>query len=358
VVSSQTNLLTFGVGSSAIGASDNSYVQGPVRKEGSTDFTFPIGGTMSGTRRYRHIGITNVTGPNNSGQHFTAQYFPSNSNASYSHLSRESSLSAISVIEHWILDRTAGNPNARVTLSWVPASGVGNLSNIRVGRWNGSQWRNEGNHSTTGDVANGTVTSSTINSFSPFALASEGGFNPLPVTWVGVEAVRTETRKVRVQWQTASETNNARFEVERSGDSRTFQRIATVSGAGNSATPLNYETTDQEPLAGVSYYRVRQIDLDGQASYSKTVAVQAAVSDKPALRANPVATREVAFRNLTPGVRYELQVFNTAGVQTYGGSLQSADGEASAELPALVPSVYVLKLTGNGATHTFRLVKL
>ena len=79
--------------------------------------------------------------------------------------------------------------------------------------------------------------------------------------------------KNTLQWVTQSELNNDRFEVERSADGHSFERIGTVKGAGTSVVPLTYFWNDETPLIGVNYYRLRQVDDDGTTSFSNVVAV-------------------------------------------------------------------------------------
>jgi alpha-tubulin suppressor-like RCC1 family protein len=90
---------------------------------------------------------------------------------------------------------------------------------------------------------------------------------PLPVAFADFSASLSEA-KVYLNWSTASEENNSRFAVQRSGDGIHFETIGYVNGAGNSNTLNSYNFIDSKPLAGVSYYRIEQQDLDGTKSYS------------------------------------------------------------------------------------------
>ena len=96
--------------------------------------------------------------------------------------------------------------------------------------------------------------------------------SPLPVelTRFDAYALRNE---VLLEWQTATESHNAQFVVERSGDGRTFSTIRTVAGAGDSRSPIDYATTDVAPLRGQSFYRLKQVDFDGTFEYSPVRAV-------------------------------------------------------------------------------------
>ncbi len=96
--------------------------------------------------------------------------------------------------------------------------------------------------------------------------------SPLPVelTRFDAYALRNE---VLLEWQTATESHNAQFVVERSGDGRTFSTLRTLAGAGDSRSPIDYATTDAAPLRGQSFYRLKQVDFDGTFEYSPVRAV-------------------------------------------------------------------------------------
>lgn len=85
--------------------------------------------------------------------------------------------------------------------------------------------------------------------------------------------VKAVEETVAVDWTTSSESNNAFFTVERSVDGAIFNEVKEIPGAGDSSEPIDYQVIDYKPLEGVSYYRLKQTDLNGQATYSdiKTV---------------------------------------------------------------------------------------
>ncbi|MFN5318941.1 MAG: T9SS type A sorting domain-containing protein, partial [Bacteroidia bacterium] len=205
---------------------------------------------------------------------FTGTFFFADSDGSYPHSSKDASLDHLSHCEYWTLDRNAGTSGAVVTLSWNTTScGVTNLADLRVARWDGSAWRDHGNGGTSGNTVAGSLTSSgTISSFSPFTLSSSTSENPLPINLVDFSAVAADGT-VDVTWTTASETNNDYFVVEASKDAREFNEVATVDGAGNSNAMLNYQIKDSNPFAGVSYYRLKQVDFNGEFTYSDIQAV-------------------------------------------------------------------------------------
>lgn len=105
-----------------------------------------------------------------------------------------------------------------------------------------------------------------------FGLCSEGG--PAPVEFINFKA-QQKGNSVSLDWSTAQEINNSYFEVQRSANGNSnWDKIATVSGAGNSQVLRNYSAVDASPLSGINYYRIKQVDYDGHFKYSSTVNVK------------------------------------------------------------------------------------
>ncbi len=89
----------------------------------------------------------------------------------------------------------------------------------------------------------------------------------LPVELLDFTAQKKD-KTVDLNWQTASEKDNAGFELERSSDTEDWARIGFVESQGNSNGLQEYSHLDIAPLSGNNYYRLKQIDLDGQFEYS------------------------------------------------------------------------------------------
>lgn len=97
-------------------------------------------------------------------------------------------------------------------------------------------------------------------------------YNPLPITLTSFTAQQSGNSVV-LNWATATEKNNDHFTIERTADGINYEAIATVQGAGNSDVELSYSTTDNNPLSGTSYYRLRQTDYDGDSKTYGPIAV-------------------------------------------------------------------------------------
>jgi Secretion system C-terminal sorting domain len=104
-----------------------------------------------------------------------------------------------------------------------------------------------------------------------FSMCPEGG--PMPVEFLGVTA-RQKGSGVSIEWSTSQEINNSRFEVERSADGNNdWSLVASVNGAGNSSVAKSYNAYDATPINGANFYRVKQVDKDGNFKYSKTIRI-------------------------------------------------------------------------------------
>lgn len=353
--SSAVNLLMLLDNSTVSSTSNSSYVNGPVRKEGNDAFTFPVG--KSGY--YRPIAIS---APSASNHHFTAEFFLADSDGSYSHSSKDASLHHLSHCEYWILNRTNGSSNVNVTLSWnTPSCGVTSLGDLKVARWNGSQWKDHGNGGTTGNTSAGTiVTSSAVTSFSPFTLASNSEENPLPVNLLHFQA-SVDQHRVLLDWATSSENNSDYFGIEVSTDAVNFTEISRVSAAGNSNVVLNYKAFDNTPAADISYYRLKQVDFDGKFMYSnvEVVNIPSLWKNDMVLSPNPVSS----FLNvqLDPD-RYThpaIQIRDIQGREVLSYNSYTVDPEHAlrlnlAELPS---GLYFLNVSENGLTSSRRIIR-
>ncbi|MDQ2770923.1 MAG: T9SS type A sorting domain-containing protein [Bacteroidota bacterium] len=186
--------------------------------------------------------------------------------------------------------------------------------------------------------------------------------DPLPVTLASFTGART-AEGVGLRWQTASERNAQRFEVERSGNAVDYARLGSVAAAGNSTSPRAYAYTDKTAGAGTLYYRLRQVDFDGTVNYSPVVAVQGKSSTGgPALLAsaypNPFRTRLTLELGQAPAGEVSVSLLDAQGRRVYA-TAQRAEGRTLAlALPGtLAPGSYLLTVTADGQKSTRRVVR-
>ncbi len=123
-------------------------------------------------------------------------------------------------------------------------------------------------------VSDGFALRTGLTSFSEFGVGdgSSGGAS-LPIELLSFTATLNDRAEVELDWATALEIENDYFTVERSADGIDFEPVLEVNGAGNTSIMQTYSAIDANPLAGLSYYRLKQTDFDGTFTYSKLEAV-------------------------------------------------------------------------------------
>ena len=284
VASTSTNILVVPDGATATGASDASHVDGPVRKIGDDAFTFPVGDNDN----YQAIAMS---APSAITDVFEAQYFETDPDPMFDRSMKDASINNLSTVEYWELNQTSGSSSVSVTLTWGGNSGVLDLPSLLVAGWDGALWKDLGNGGTTGTTAAGAVVSSgTVSTFGPFTLGSTSTLNPLPIVLLSFTAA-INGEQIDLFWTTASEVNNDFFTIERTRDLSEWEIVTKLPGAGNSSQTLSYQSIDPDPYLGVSYYRLKQTDFDGQFSYSEIVKVVFDVSTTLTFFPNPPKDR-------------------------------------------------------------------
>ena len=122
---------------------------------------------------------------------------------------------------------------------------------------------------TVGDKITGTAIDGSNNT-SEFGANFNVIMDVTPVELVSFDA-SVKGKSVQLYWKTATEVNNYGFEIERSSNNETFSRHSFVRGSGNSNSDKHYSFTDNNLQNGTYYYRLKQLDTDGQFSYSDVV---------------------------------------------------------------------------------------
>ena len=151
----------------------------------------------------------------------------------------------------------------------------------------------------------------------------------LPVELISFGATYAHAdRIVDLSWSTATETNSDYFTIEKTTDGANFREIVRVKAAGNSITPLQYVSFDSEPTPGISYYRLSQVDRNGQTSFSKIVAVNinADVADPLLVHPNPSASK-INITYTAPGPqRSSILIYDYTGRIVYAQEVKSDHG--------------------------------
>lgn len=178
---------------------------------------------------------------------------------------------------------------------------------------------------------------------------------PLPVELVYFNGDFSDNG-VKLEWLTASEINNEGFEIEHSSDGKSFTQLAFVKGFGTTNDPHEYYYFDRSAIPDRAYYRLKQVDFDGQFEYSPIIAInRGSFANK--LEAYPNPTNG-SVRILTAISNYQLYdemgriVMNSTSTTSI-----AAEQEISQFLTNANPGVYLLVSEIDGKSQKLRLIK-
>ncbi|PSR03795.1 MAG: hypothetical protein BRD50_05195 [Bacteroidetes bacterium SW_11_45_7] len=215
------------------GASTESYVVGKVRKGGNDAFEFPVG-----DREFMPVEMTAPSSPSDT---FTAEYF----RKPHDETATDSTLHNVSKKNYWELNRNAGSSDIDVTLNWLSRDWQGiddcSSNSLVVAHYKDGNWVSEG-RSSAQCADTGSITSNTVSSFSPMTVGSDSDDgNTLPVDLLHFTAEMDQNKAV-IKWQTATETANDQFVVQKSLNGEQFQNLSRIDGAGTSYETQEYIT--------------------------------------------------------------------------------------------------------------------
>jgi hypothetical protein len=199
----------------------------------------------------------------------------------------------------WIItqDYSGRTPTVAMTFTATTPE-IEGLGNLQAQRWSpGKSWDRPlpGQMAT----ANG-VTVPNVNRFSPWTIS--GDAKVLPVHFLDFTAKNWGGRAVELNWTTATELNTDRFEIERSSDGKDFIVILEAKGRGSLSGPTKYSLLDDRPLFGQSYYRLREIDRDGNSEYFDNVIAMRVDEAQPlSVYPNPTPDGHIVIELPVPG---------------------------------------------------------
>lgn len=191
---------------------------------------------------------------------------------------------------------------------------------------------------------------------------------PLPVTFIKFEGKAFENHNL-LEWETATEINADRFQIERSLNGINWEAIGSVSAAGNSNQILKYNFQDADYLDVESFYRLKQIDFDGQFEYSNVVLIDRSSIDREPLQVEakislfPNPTKAAKEINIISNLSLEkfgfIEIYNVNGQFVQSSPIYRTKDNTQAQLKLLEgieAGQYILRLMGDYETKTFRLI--
>ncbi|MDX1350875.1 MAG: T9SS type A sorting domain-containing protein [Putridiphycobacter sp.] len=197
---------------------------------------------------------------------------------------------------------------------------------------------------------------SSITNNARFTLGTiNSGQTPLPIELISFSATAVNNSIVQLDWQTASEHNNDYFTVERSADNNHWESIKKVPGAKNASTVLSYKVVDYTPLFGISYYRLKQTDFDGQFSYSQTKSVVVKKLNDAQILLFPNPAKDQLTVSASRQDLANMQVYDVIGQNVTKQVRFIIDGltQTTIDLNSLSAGVYFLKTS----TTTLKFIK-
>jgi len=180
----------------------------------------------------------------------------------------------------------------------------------------------------------------------------------LPVNWLSFTAEKAAGTSVLLKWSTAQEKDNSYYSIERSIDGNHFTSIGEVPAGKASNTVQYYQFTDKQPYSSDNYYRIKQVDKNGNFSYT---SVQKLSFDASAalwqLYPNPVS-KSTALYIKKDASKMQLVLTDISGKVLYNNVYRMVKAGQKIPLVAerLSGGIYLLKVTSDKNTSTQKLV--
>jgi hypothetical protein len=260
----------------------------------------------------------------------------------------------------WDIDKVNLNTVSGIDMEfgWDATQEIGYINGYKVNHHNGTSWSfAAGTSNTPVGTAYKTLThSGYTGTFSPFAIM-ESSF-PLPVTLINL-SVSCESSKVELSWQTASEWHSDYFQVEFSIDGTEWLALEKVTAAGNSTSLQQYTYSDLTPSRLMSYYRLKQVDINGQYEIYGPIASECIVDGMDfTIYPNPSSTSATIQLLNTKKETAEIKLLDISGKEFWSQELELVNGTTSMVLSTenLAPGIYIIVLSSKDGILTNKLV--
>jgi hypothetical protein len=195
------------------------------------------------------------------------------------------------------------------------------------------------------------ITNFSATEFADYSLSNSVTPGDLPVTFLHFDGKLIDNT-VQLTWSTASEVNNKGFEVEKSTDGQTFSSIGFVAGDGNSSLVNTYQFTDFKVLSGSNYYRLKQVDMDGNFNYSTTIRLDLK-NFAWAIFGNPITSNSWIQLQITKTSNIAFQIFSIDGrrIQTIDlGKISAGSYRVPLNLGNAPAGIYIINLVQDNQT--------
>jgi xyloglucan-specific exo-beta-1,4-glucanase len=173
-----------------------------------------------------------------------------------------------------------------------------------------------------------------------------------PVALISFTA-EPENRAVHLSWETASEVNSNYFVVERSSDGETYKELGTINSSGNSSVLHTYNFQDKDPVAGYNYYRLKQVDINNEYTYSEVRKIDMDLSGEIVLFPNP------AKNSITvgmPDALVNMEVYDALGNIIYKKT-NTQETETTLDVSNFKAGIYTVKINTESNSYNKNFIK-
>jgi hypothetical protein len=164
-----------------------------------------------------------------------------------------------------------------------------------------------------------------------------------------------------LKWRTSDEGSNAGFEVERAYDGISFTKIGFVAGAGSSDVPRAYTFTDKDIVQEENYYRLKQIDLDGKATYSYVVLIRDKITVSSSIKVlqNPFTNYLDVQLPKRQSAHVNTRLVDLGGRELYNRTINTNQMRIRVELSNanLAKGIYILQITDGIKQYSIKVLK-
>ncbi|MDW3194901.1 MAG: LamG-like jellyroll fold domain-containing protein [Cytophagales bacterium] len=347
--------LTLNSGASISGGSSSSYIQtlnqnssgGSISMEiGSSNgvVTYPIGTSTN----YTPIFFTNLGS--------TATFAIRTFDGIYTENTSGTAITSEVINKTWDVNATGSGFNVTLSIQWNTADETSGFdrTNMFVSTNDGSGWVQRSGQVSASEVSSG-IYQATASGITGFSGVGGGGDVITPVTLLDFYALEME-EAIELVWHTATEINNEKFMIERSADGIEFTAIDEIPGNGDSDDIIEYRYVDTEPFVGSNYYRLKQMDFDGEFEYSPIVLAETErITHDLVVYPNPFSDRlYIGLKEADVPANVKLtsmngQVILSESVISDNRFVQFEDLQAS-------PGIYILEIEQSGEVVRMRIV--
>lgn len=204
-------------------------------------------------------------------------------------------------------------------------------------------------------------TNTSASNYNANAHCDNGSCVVLPVKWLSFIAEKFIKTQAKLTWITAQEINCKNFEIEYSNDAMTFYTIGILPAKGNSNINTNYSFIHENPINGVNYYRIKQIDINGNFAYSAIRKLVFKSDNIFEIFPQPSDGKNINIKFSEPiNDDFTIEIFNVESKLVFSENIKNSLNKLTYNIEAneLISGIYFVKInTKNGIIQTKIFIK-